>query len=400
MTFARSPQNQRRFVPARSKTTRLYRKAAVAKGIDFTKATADSSSPAAADAPTLVGRPARSPRLSPTTESSEVFVTDPNVTIKNLAEGRSDTFRVDPENLTLVIDPAHPLYDERVAIPVDEGLITSIREHGIRENVSVRRNGSLFEVLDGRQRVKAALELNKRIKKELGRAFDPKVDRILVPVTMSKDNDNQAAKVMVTLNEIRTQDSPMVQAAKAKRLLDRGIPKQEVCNQFGKPTSWLSQIMKVLDTDDTVQSAVDKGMIPVTAASKLAALPRDQQKKAMAELRDSGRGLTRTNVKAKVKAMRTAESTGQAEAPIVTPPKRSVIVAVHDAYAGYAGNFVVSEGALFARNLLKWVLTGTGAADIPGPTPFAHGTAATHTLADWLREYETLAKSAPKAATA
>ena len=326
-------------------------------------------------------------------------MSDPNVTIKNLAEGRTDTFRVDPDNLTLVIDPAHPLYDERVGIPVDEALITSIREHGIRENVSVRRNGSLFEVLDGRQRVKAALELNKRIKKELGRAFDPKVDRILVPVTMSKDNDNQAAKVMVTLNEIRTQDSPMVQAAKAKRLLDRGIPKQEVCNQFGKPASWLSQIMKVLDTDDTVQHAVDKGMIPVTAASKLAALPRDQQKKAMAELRDSGRGLTRTNVKAKVKAMRTAESTGQAEAPIVTPPKRSVIVAVADAYAEAVAALDPDKwpdaGVPWlpeAAKLLKWTLTGLGAADVEGP---GQGS-----LADWLREYETLAKAAPKAATA
>ena len=116
----------------------------------------------------------------------------------------------------------------------------------------------------------------------------------------------------------------------------------------------------------------------------------------MAELRDSGRGLTRTNVKAKVKAMRTAESTGQAEAPIVTPPKRSVIVAVADAYAETAAldpdkwPGLPECGADLAAKLLKWTLTGLGAADVDGP---GQGS-----LADWLREYETLAKAAPKAA--
>jgi ParB family transcriptional regulator, chromosome partitioning protein len=382
MTFANARQNWptgipkgsgKRFVPKRSKTTRLFNKAAVAKVVFNPLATPDSTAPAVS----LPGRPPRSPRLLPTIERDEVFMSDPNVTIKNLSEGRADIFRVDPNKLVIVIEPSHPLFDERVSLPVDDALVASIMEHGIRQAVTVRRNGSLFEVMDGRQRVKAAIQANKSL---------PKSERILVPVTMAKDNDVQAAKIMVALNEIRTQDSPMVQASKAKRLLDRGIPKQEVANQFGKPTSWLAQLMKVLDTDDTVQHAVDKGMIAVTAASKLAALPRDEQKKAMAELRDSGRALTRTNVKAKVKAVRTAAETGQAQQAIITPPKRSVIVAVHDAYEDAAGSLLVG---IPPASLLKWVLTGMGASEVNGPGERG-------TLADWLREYETTSRVAPK----
>jgi ParB family chromosome partitioning protein len=319
-------------------------------------------------------------------------MSDPNVTIKNLSEGRADVFRVDPNKLVIVIDRTHPLYDERVSLPVDDALVASIIEHGIRQPVTVRRNGSLFEVMDGRQRVKAAIQANKSL---------PKSERILVPVTMAKDSDTQAAKIMVALNEIRTQDTPMVQAAKAKRLLDRGIPKQEVCAQFGKNTTWLSQVMKLLDTDDSVQSAVEKGMIHVTAASKLASLPRDQQRKAMADLRDSGMSMTRTNVKAKVKAVHAAVESGEAERAIITPPKRAVIVAVHDAYDSAQAQAGHSDGEMhpdyFAVVLLKWVLTGQGASDVPGPGQQT-------TLADWLREYETLSRATPrpdgKAATA
>jgi ParB family transcriptional regulator, chromosome partitioning protein len=309
-----------------------------------------------------------------------VFVSDPNVTIKNLSEGRADVFRVDPNKLVIVIDPAHPLYDERVGLPVDEALVASILEHGIRQAVTVRRNGSLFEVMDGRQRVKAAIEANKGLKKG---------ERILVPVTMAKDNDVQAAKIMVALNEIRTQDTPMVQAAKAKRLLDRGIPKQEVCSQFGKNMTWLSQILKLLDTDDAVQNAVERGMIHVTAASKLASLPRDQQRKAMADLRDSGVSMTRANVKAKVKAVHAAAESGQAERAVITPPKRAVIVAVHDAYQEHAPPNIRLEPSL----LLKWVLTGTSADALPSPRGFDAG----GSLADWLRVYETMARAGAKA---
>lgn len=307
-------------------------------------------------------------------------MSDPNVTIKSLSEGRADVFRVKPDNLVVVNTPGHPLYDERVNLPVDPALVASIIEHGIRQSVTVRRNGSLFEVEDGRQRVKAAIEANKQLKKD---------QQILVPVTMSKDNDQQAMKVMIALNEQRVEDTPMVKAAKAKRLLDYGTSKADVAAQFGKPISWLNELLKVLETDDSVQRGVEKGLIAVTAASKLASLSREEQKKAMADLRDSGRGVGRATVKAKVKAVKEARRTGTAEQVLVIPPKRSILVAVHDAYDATEEARSAKNGdrvEVQASALLKWMLTGAGARNIvPGPAGFS-------TLADFLVDLENVAK--------
>lgn len=287
-------------------------------------------------------------------------------TIKDIADGRQDTFKVMPEELTLITDKGHPLYDERVELSVDEAMVKSILEHGIRENVNVRRVDGVFEVLDGRQRVKAALEANKRLKA----AGKSKSEFLRVPVTMVKDNDDQAAKVMVALNEIRLDDTPLVKAAKAKRLLDRGVPKADVAAQFGKPVSAIEQLVRVLETDKQVQDAVEKGTISVTAASKLAALPRDEQKKAITELRDSGKAVTNTQVRARVKASRSGTE-------VTLAPSRKLVAQVCDAYEA-----MNSPPSVPAHKLMKWILTGKDADKIvPGP-----GTVPT--LAVYLRDLD------------
>ncbi len=44
---------------------------------------------------------------------------------------RTDAFRIIPENLTLITDIMHPLYDSRVNDPLKPGFIDNIREYGI-----------------------------------------------------------------------------------------------------------------------------------------------------------------------------------------------------------------------------------------------------------------------------
>ena len=39
------------------------------------------------------------------------------------ADAAGSLLLYEPENLTLITDPAHPLYDERVHLPVDEAQI-------------------------------------------------------------------------------------------------------------------------------------------------------------------------------------------------------------------------------------------------------------------------------------
>ena len=86
---------------------------------------------------------------------------------------RSDTFILEPDDLTIITDPANPFFDPRSELPIDspemQWLIESIMEAGKNYSpISVRKNGkhedgkNVIEVIDGRQRLKAIREINRR----------------------------------------------------------------------------------------------------------------------------------------------------------------------------------------------------------------------------------------------
>ncbi|MEX7734307.1 hypothetical protein AB7B93_27575 [Klebsiella pneumoniae] len=47
------------------------------------------------------------------------------------ASGKTNVLMFEPENLFLVIDKTHPLYDERINLPIDEGMVLNIKELGV-----------------------------------------------------------------------------------------------------------------------------------------------------------------------------------------------------------------------------------------------------------------------------
>jgi len=86
--------------------------------------------------------------------------------------GQGKTTKVDPTHLTVIDDKAHPLYDPRVALPIDAAMLADIQRQGVIQPVTVRSNGldekgaPILEVIDGRQRVKHLIEANKLRKVE------------------------------------------------------------------------------------------------------------------------------------------------------------------------------------------------------------------------------------------
>ena len=80
------------------------------------------------------------------------------------------TLPPEDERFVLVNDKASPLYDERLELPVSEELALSIAREGQIQAGKVRKNGPKLEILDGRQRYRAALLANKWIN-----ARDPRV---------------------------------------------------------------------------------------------------------------------------------------------------------------------------------------------------------------------------------
>ncbi len=144
------------------------------------------------------------------------------------ASGKTNVLTFEPEHLHLITDKTHPLYDERVHLPIDEGMVLNIKELGVLEPIIVWKDPEtgLTCVVVGRQRVKHTLEANKLRLKE---GKDP----LLVPGVVKRGSANQMAKYMVSENEIRRPDTPLGRAKKMSDALDRGFDEDDIAVLFG-----------------------------------------------------------------------------------------------------------------------------------------------------------------------
>lgn len=191
--------------------------------------------------------------------------------------GRTDLHWYDPNDLTVVVDPTHPLFDERANMPISSAYVDSIKMLGVLEPVLARVNGqddegkTIVEIMEGRQRVRCTRVANDELVKE---GKDPH----RVPVILKKYDGNTAMDVMIAGNEIRTQDGPLVRARKLGRYIDRGRTIKEAMIAFGiKSEATVKGLLTLLDLHEDVQKHIDKGVIGVGLARKLALFPREQQ---------------------------------------------------------------------------------------------------------------------------
>ena len=88
------------------------------------------------------------------------------------ASGKSNVLFFEPENLHLVTDTTHPLYDERVHLPLNEAVILNIMELGVLEPIIVWKDPETGKtcVVAGRQRVRT---LRKQTPGESGQGWNP-----------------------------------------------------------------------------------------------------------------------------------------------------------------------------------------------------------------------------------
>lgn len=191
-----------------------------------------------------------------------------------------------PEKLTVVTDKNHPLYDERAGMPLDESLVLNVMVHGVQTPIKVRHNGydekgkPIVEVVFGRQRVRAALEANRRLTKE---GKEP----IRVPATTAREEQHALMGFMISENAIRRDDSPLVRARKLSRYLALGRSEEEAAIVFGVTVATVKNMLKVLELHPTVQRAINDGL-PVNVAKELHALPQEEQPAALEKLAASG----------------------------------------------------------------------------------------------------------------
>ncbi len=252
----------------------------------------------------------------------------------------------DPDDLTIVEDPAHLLYDDRVHLALQEPLVLNIMTHGVLDPVQVVRDGDDLLVCDGRQRVKNAREANRRLKAQGSLP-------VRVPYLCKRGTNEKILGVMAS-SFLRTEDSAVSRAKKMLKHVEIGRTTDEIAVDFGCSAKTVKTTLALLDCTPTVLKAVDAGL-PVEAARTLAKLPRAQQAAALAEMTKMG-AVKGTKAKAAADA-----ATGKTKVTPMLPRRDILAIRLRleaqtirgENLSGFAAEvlrFVMGEDDAFARN--------------------------------------------------
>lgn len=200
---------------------------------------------------------------------------------------RGTVFKMDPADPIIIgLDtrdgPEHPLYDDRIKLPLDEGLVLNIMARGVLVPVLGRKNGTRVEIVDGRQRVRCGREANKRLKAK-------GCQSIKIEVSLKRpENKADALGMLITTNENRINDGPVARARKAQRLLDYGATEEDVANEFGISTQSVKNLLSILELSPNVQKAIEERKLGYTAAITLSDLSQEDQDQTLGAMLATG----------------------------------------------------------------------------------------------------------------
>ncbi len=203
------------------------------------------------------------------------------------ASGKTNVLTFEPESLHMIDDPAHPLYDERIYLPIDEAMVLNIMEQGVLEPIIVWKDPESGKVciVDGRQRVRHTIEANRRL---LEKGEKP----LLVPWVVRRGSASRVSKAMVSANEIRRPDTPLGRAKKMAAALERGDDEEDLALTFGYSVQTVRTTLALLDCTQAVQAAVEAGHVNVTQARQLATMEPEQQREKVKELVQATSGVS------------------------------------------------------------------------------------------------------------
>lgn len=201
------------------------------------------------------------------------------------AAGKKDLLLFEDDKLTLVTDEKHPLYDERVHLEPTEAMILNVIQYGIIEPIIVWKDPETTKtlVVDGRQRVKACREANKRIRKAGGEPHR-------IPAITKRADAGTSVGLMISTNEQRVADTPLNLARKAARMIDLGKTEAEAGVALGRSVSSVKSLLSLLDAPAVVRHAVESEKISISDGYKLSKLePEEAKKKVEALLKHAPR---------------------------------------------------------------------------------------------------------------
>lgn len=242
-------------------------------------------------------------------------------TFKRLGVSKTGRYQAPPSAFTIK-GPGHYLHDPHSPTEAPEWMIDSIDKHGLIVDLVVKREGNELVVDDGRTRVLAGLEVEKR-----RAARKPPEPPPLFGYKLLDGTEDDAARAMDIAN---TQRRIVGMATKAEMIAGfkaRGFPPAEIAGRVAELVKDLEKIAVVNDCCAKVRELMESGRLDWRRAPEFAAMsPADQVAKAR-ELVASG-----ATHGAKAKAALRGEKPKRTEGPRPMTPR--ALVAMRSAVNG------------------------------------------------------------------
>ena len=196
---------------------------------------------------------------------------------------RTDMHKAYPETYFIIRDKGHKFYDPRVEMELNEGLVQSIMSQGILQPIVARKDGEKVVVLAGRQRVRAAMEANRRF------AEAGEERKIEVPCRLVQCSDIDAYKIMITENLHRVDETPLEKAFKAQTLIQvYGADIKDVALTFNISENQVKNWLALFDLDEAVLNLIREDKIAAMSALEFAKFDRSEQAAKVLEFIEQG----------------------------------------------------------------------------------------------------------------
>ena len=197
---------------------------------------------------------------------------------------RRNAYEMNPNDVVIIgLDtedgPEHPLYDDRVKLKLDEGLVRNIMVHGVIQPITITKDpdGRALVVV-GRQRVRCAREANKRLEAE------GKVP-VSVPAITRRGAQADMYGVLISENACRQDDNLVTKARTAAKLISQGVSQDLVAVHMRTTPARIGAWLKLLELEPALLKAVERGEISASQALEKSGAGSDVQKALAAEVR-------------------------------------------------------------------------------------------------------------------
>jgi ParB family chromosome partitioning protein len=169
-----------------------------------------------------------------------------------------------------------------------EDIMSSIREHGVLQPITVsRKAGGRYELIAGERRWRAS--------KMLGLDTIPAVIR---------DASLDKKLVLALIENVQRQDLNAIEEAEAyQQLMDEyGFTQEDVAKQMGKARSTVANTLRLLGLPQEIRDAIGNGEVAAGTARALLALPDANSQLAMFHKMRAEQGVTTREVERRVRS--------------------------------------------------------------------------------------------------